>query len=407
MTTRRSFLKYSAAGAALAALSLRNGLAFASTPDDARFILVILRGAMDGLAAVVPYGDPDYRELRGPLAIASPGEANGALDLDGRFGLHPAFEALHGLYGEKQLAVLHAVATPYRERSHFDAQNLLENGTPKPMGAQTGWLNRAAATLPQRRGGKPVGLAAGESVPLVLRGPAPVTSWAPSTLPDADADTVNRLMDLYRNDKVLGPALAEAMETEQVLKEAGEGGTMSSGMARGNPANLFKTLTNSVGKLMAEPDGPRVGAVDLTGWDTHANEGAAKGGLANHFKALDSSLATLRESMGATWQRTAVLIVTEFGRTAATNGTRGTDHGTGTVAFLLGGAVSGGRVVTTWPGLARSALYQQRDLMPTTDLRSVMKGVLRDHLHVGSAALDETVFPDSADAKPLDDLIRT
>ena len=406
MTTRRSFLKYS--GAAVAALSFRSSLAFAATPNDARFVFVILRGGMDGMAAAVPFGDPHYKDLRGPLTIAAPGQPGGALDLDGMFGLHPSLETMHGFYKSGELAVLHAIATPYRDRSHFDAQNVLENGTPRPMGAQDGWLNRAIATLPKAMDtSKPLGLAAGENVPLVLRGKAPVTSWAPSALPSADDDTINRLMDLYQDDKLLGSALAEAVATDKILKDAGNTEKQMGGrLTPGNPAKLFKTLANSIGTLMADAAGPRVGVIDLSGWDTHANQGAATGGLAGHLRALDTSLGALKDSMGAAWGRTAVLVATEFGRTAHVNGTNGTDHGTGGVAFLMGGAVNGGRVVTDWPGLATAALYQQRDLKATTDLRSVIKGVLADHLHMSTAALNSTVFPESGSAKPHGDLIR-
>ena len=403
---RRSILK--AAGIAAASAALKPAFAFAATPGEARLVVVLLRGALDGLTAAPPYGDPAYASLRGELAIARPGGSNGAHDLNGFFGLHPALAGLSASYAKKELIVFHAVATPYRERSHFDGQDLLENGTPLPHGAQDGWLNRALLSLP-RKSNAP-GLAVGQNVPLILRGPAKVTSWAPDVLPAADSDTIARLMDLYADDKVLGPALAQGLSTTALLNDSGVAGADQKGMGMAgggaNPAKFASAVAKSVGTLLAAPDGPRVAVFELTGWDTHANEGADAGVLAQRLGALDAAIASLAEALGPSWRDTAVLAVTEFGRTAAANGTRGTDHGTGAAAFLVGGAVKGGRVIVDWPGLSSGVLYQGRDLAPTMDLRAVCKGVLSEHLGLGADALGNRVFPESGAVAPLSGLIK-
>jgi uncharacterized protein (DUF1501 family) len=324
--------------------------------------------------------------------------------------------------------VLHAVASPYRDRSHFDGQDVLENGTTVPHSLQTGWLNRALAAMPRGNvRGKEAGVALGQNVPLLMRGPAAVASWSPSVLPNLDDDTMQRIADRYSTDPLLSQRLADALSTNAIADEAklqdgsdmgaeranssanssANGGDKAGGNAlRGRYAAIGETVRTAAGFLKRD-DGPSVAVFDTTGWDTHANEGNAQGQLTQRLSALDGGLRTLKDSLGSTWQRTVVLIVTEFGRTAATNGTRGTDHGTGAAAFLLGGAVRGGRVISDWPGLAANALYQGRDLKPTTDLRAMMKGVLADHLGVPLAALDREVFPDSAGVKPMRDLLRS
>ncbi len=416
---RRRFMQQCGAGAGTL---ITARYAFAGLErSDARFVCVILRGALDGLAAVPPHGDPDYARLRRELAIAPPGKADGALPLDGVFGLHPALKFMHESYLAKELVVLHAVASPYRERSHFDGQDVLENGTPLAHGTQTGWLNRALAALPKNAvHGREAGVALGQNIPLMMRGPAPVASWSPSVLPNLNEDTLQRIADRYASDPLLSARLADALATDAIAAEAGSAGDMGPAMSADNaPAARFaagngaarrggsyiETVRTAAGFLRRD-DGPAVAVFDTTGWDTHANEGGGQGQLAARLGALDGALRILKEQLGATWRRTAVLVVTEFGRTAATNGTRGTDHGTGAAAFLAGGAVAGGRVVADWPGLAAASLYEGRDLRPTTDLRAVMKGVLADHLGVSPSALDREVFPQSAASKALGGLIR-
>jgi uncharacterized protein (DUF1501 family) len=395
---RRHFLHGAALAAGGALLNTR--LTFAGTAGDSRLIVVIMRGAVDGLAAVPPYGDPAYARLRGTLAIAAPGATDGALRLDDLFGLHPQMTFLHEAFAAGELAVFHAVATPYRDRSHFDGQDVLESGMLVPHAAQTGWLNRALATQRTAGGRGERGVALGSNVPLMMRGPAPVASWTPTKLAELDPDTLQRIADLYSHDPVLGQRLADAQSANAMVA----GGSQD--IMSGAGVNRYEEVIRATAGFLANDAGPRVAVFDTTGWDTHANEGGARGQLGARLAALDAALRSLKTQLGPTWRNTAVLAVSEFGRTAAVNGTGGSDHGTGTAAFLLGGAVRGGRVICDWPGLSAANLYQQRDVKPTLDMRALLKGTLVEHLGVSAGALD-TVFPDSGSAKPLRELFRT
>ena len=412
--SRRAFLETSLFAGASTLVASR--LAFAAAPTDSRFVFVLLRGALDGLSAVPPVGDPDYAGLRGQIALAKTGEG-AALPLEGPFALHPALDFLHRSYAAKELAVFHAVASPYRERSHFDAQNVLESGDMKPHGSTSGWMNRALSALPAGKS-REAGVALGANVPLAMRGPAEVASWSPTKISALDEETLARITDLYARDPLLSQRLADALESDAIANEAqaaaaaepDEPPMMSNVVERDAKekrnynARYVETARAAAGFLKRD-DGPRVAMFDTTGWDTHANEGGAQGQLALRLRGLDAALAALKDSLGPVWRKTVVLVATEFGRTAAINGTRGTDHGTGAAAFLLGGAVAGGRVVADWPGLARNNLYQARDLRPTQDVRAVMKGVLHDHLGVSRSALDSGVFPESASIHALEGLI--
>jgi uncharacterized protein (DUF1501 family) len=425
---RREFLNLGALAAGGALIGPRLSLANAGGTRRARFVLVIMRGALDGLAAVPPYGDRDYARLRGEFALRAPGDPKGALPLDGLFGLHPSLAFMRQSYAARELVVFHAVASPYRERSHFDGQDVLENGTTLAHASQSGWLNRALAQLPgQRR--REAGVALGQNVPLVMRGPAEVASWSPSRLAGLDDDTLARITDLYSHDPVLSVRLADALMADSMVaaNAAAAAPTMASasntssaaGMSMpGQPAQgaqaqpapappqQYAEIVRAAAGFLRQDDGAQVAVFDTTGWDTHANEGGAEGQLAGRLAALDKGLALLKEQLGPAWKDTAVLLVTEFGRTAAINGTRGTDHGTATMALLVGGAVAGGRVITDWPGLSARALYQGRDLMPTLDLRCVLKGVLEEHLGVPARSLDASVFPASERARALRGLMR-
>ena len=444
---RREFLT---AGALAAGGTLLSGLTFAGVANGnkPRLVFIILRGALDGLEAVPPCGDPAYAALRGELEIARPGTNGGALALDGIFGLHPALSFMHQTYAARELIIFHAVAGPYRNRSHFDGQNVLETGYAQPHAAQTGWLNRALAALPAARAPeKTRGVSIAPTAPLVMRGPAAVTSWSPSHLAPLDDDTLQRISDLYSHDPVLGRKLAEALAAEAIAEQsaarsrdamaggagahfaAGAFGSMmdTSGrmtMApdarmgqradrrpplaqRGRPGAQYAQVVRAAARFIRQADGPQVAVFDTTGWDTHFNEGNEKGQLAARLAALDAALGGLKAGLGPVWSDTAVLLATEFGRTVAENGTRGTDHGTATAAYLLGGAVKGGRVVADWPGLSPRQLYQDRDLRPTLDLRAVMKGLLAEHLGVPARALESAVFPESGAARPLKGLVRT
>lgn len=400
--SRRRALRQIGAGASLAALWLLPArLAYAAT--DRRLVVIVLRGALDGLAAVPAYADPDYRRQRGALALAEPSEADGALDLDGYFGLHPALRSLHEMYRVGELLVVHAVATPYRSRSHFDGQDLLENGTAAPRGASDGWLNRALALLgPSDRR---LGLAVGQTVPLLLRGSTPVGSYAPQTMAELESDFLARLAALYRRDAIFAAAIDEGIKAQAMSDEVlGEEKRMGRETLRGPAA--IRAVAAKVGKLLAAPDGARVAVIEAGGWDTHAQQGTINGRLAVGLASLAGALAALKEGLGPSWRQATIAVVTEFGRTVAINGTGGTDHGTAGIAFLLGGAVDGGRVVGQWPGLAQGRLYEGRDLAPTSDLRAVLKGMLAEHLGLPRDAIEREVFPGSAGVQPMRGLIR-
>jgi len=304
------------------------------------------------------------------------------------------------MYKDKHAAIIHAVSTPYRDRSHFDGQDVLESGFAGPGRVQSGWLNRALEALP--RGERVMSaLAVGPTTPLVLRGAAPTVGWAPVTLPQADDDTAMRLVDLYRHrDAALASALSQGLQ----LDKAAQGDDMKP-KPGANGAAAMRQVARGAAKLMSADDGPRIAALAFDGWDTHANEGGPVGRLAQLLGGLDGALAEFESGLGPRWRDTVVVVATEFGRTARINGTEGTDHGTGTIALLAGGAVKGGRVISDWPTLKPASLYEGRDLKPTTDLRAVIKGVLTDHLGIGERALAETVFPDSAAARPMKGLV--
>ncbi|HUI18142.1 MAG TPA: DUF1501 domain-containing protein [Alphaproteobacteria bacterium] len=401
MLSRRDLIYGMALGCGSMALGLP-GVAFARIESERRLVFVILRGGMDGLAAVPPYGDPGYREVRGPLALAAPGEAGGIIPLDRLYGLNAALEPIAPFFKSGEALALHAVATPYRERSHFDGQDVLENGTATPHANASGWLNRALAL--HGADAARSGLAVGQGVPLALRGSVPVQSWAPSPLPGLPPAMIAELRALYRGDRLFAMALEEGVQSEALADETiGDQRAMG---PQGPQPNAFAKLAPEAGKLLAAARGPRVAVMECLGWDTHQGQGTASGRMADTLRAFATGVAGLAQSLGPSWKNTVVVAATEFGRTVHANGTGGTDHGTATAAFVIGGAVHGGRVVARWPGLASGQLYQGRDLAPTLDLRAALKAVLRDHLELPGEALDRVVFPESAQVKPLDGLVR-
>ncbi|MDB5561199.1 MAG: hypothetical protein JWN11_617 [Hyphomicrobiales bacterium] len=396
--SRRVFLAGSGAFVAWAAMPKHS---FAGQGRDPRFLTIILRGAMDGLAVVPPVGDPDYPALRGDLAIGTGGYGK-TLPLNSFFGLNEAMPRFHNLYQKGEALIVHAAATPYRDRSHFDGQDVLETGMTGPKASQTGWMNRLAAVMPKGDGVRPVtGLAATATVPLILRGDAPTLTWTPPDFRPAGADTVQRLLDLYaQQDPELGKILAAGIATDKL---AGDG---SNPVKRDNGvAASFRQVAAGSAKLLLQDEGPRIAVLSYDGWDTHANEGAETGRLSGLLAALDGAMTALADGLQPVWKDTVITVLTEFGRTAAINGNEGTDHGTATTAFLFGGAVRGGRVLADWPGLKPNQLYQNRDLAPTTDVRAILKGVIRDHLGVSDRTLTAQVFPDSIGVKPIDGLI--
>jgi uncharacterized protein (DUF1501 family) len=376
-------------------------LCHAAGARDPRLVVIILRGGLDGLTAAPPVGDPSYKGLREQIAFDFEG-SNRALRLDSFFGLHPSMPNFARLYGERQAAIVHASATAYRDRSHFDGQDVLESGFPTPGHTASGWLNRLLVSLPRgERVAHPSetrGLAIGANAPLVIRGPAPTLGWAPPMLKQADPELPQRLTELYAHtDPMLARVLAEGIQT----------GKIAAGLdvkARGGPGdpNGMEQMATGAARLLAQPEGPRIVALAFEGWDTHAQELAR---LSRLLGGLDTAIAAFEKELGPAWKDTVVVVMTEFGRTAHVNGTQGTDHGTGTVMFLAGGAVRGGRVIADWPGLRSNQLRDGRDLAPTTDLRAVVKGIAVDLLGASPAALASQVFPGSESLAPTRGLI--
>ena len=400
MLSRRDILR--AAGIGTIATSLP-GWALAKPDSDARFVLIILRGAADGLAIAAPYGDANYRKIRGELSMPAPGEDDGLLRLDNTFGLHPSLPGVYAQYEKNQAIVVHALASPYRSRSHFDGQDVLENGAAGTASLRDGWLNRALAPLGGSLGNE-VAIAMAQNTPLVLRGNNSVTSWAPSQLPDADASTLRRLQDMYADDEFFATRLVQALKSQEIADSESSMGEMK---LRNRNSQQQRLMMEAAARFLTAEDGPRIAVLESGGWDTHANQGTTSGALANKLAGLDEGLTALRDQLGEMWSKTVVAVVTEFGRTVAVNGTRGTDHGTASAAILLGGAVKGGRVIADWPGLGKTDLFENRDLMPTSDMRSMFKGIMSDHLSVPDSLLDNVVFPDSVTARPMRDLIRS
>ncbi|WP_395942688.1 DUF1501 domain-containing protein [Brevundimonas sp.] len=389
---RRALLGASAAGLGL---SFAGRVVAQSNASRNKLVVIIARGAMDGLSVTAPHADPDYVALRGGLALPAPGEADGVLDLGEGFGLHPALAGLHALHGQGRMRFAAAVALPVRIRSHFDAQDVLENGGEALRQQDDGWLNRAMVAA----GGTALkGLSIGAQTPLILRGDAPVSSWAPGGAVRGEDRIASLLQDLYVDDPLLGRNLARGLATEELVGMGGGGGggeTLRRNDAQG--------LGRAVARLMTGADGADVVAVSLDGWDTHAGQ---KAQLQTRLTGLDQLVSGLRNGLADDWSHTVVMVATEFGRTARANGTQGTDHGTGSSLLLAGGAVKPGGLIGDWPTLADNRLFEGRDLAPTLDVRSVFKGVLRDHMGVDRAALDARVFPGSAaEAPTLDNLV--
>jgi uncharacterized protein (DUF1501 family) len=357
-----------------------------------KLVVLIARGAMDGLSLAPPIGDPDYAALRGAIAIPP----DQALKLDGTFALHPKLQTLHGMVQDGEARIAPAVALPEHIRSHFEAQDLLETGGARQYAATTGWLNRAVQALATPSGSGAISIGAQE--PLILRGPARAQSWSPGPHPSAETGRIAAaLQDLYAGDRLLGPALATGLHTEDMAMQVNGGQPAQARDARG--------LADMASRFMLADGGPAIAVMSLDGFDTHAGQGAAQGQLANRFAALDQVFDGLKSGLGPAWRDTVVVVVTEFGRTARVNGTQGTDHGTASAMILAGGALKPGGVIGDWPTLAQPRLFENRDLAPTLDVRSVFKGILRDHLGVEARALDATVFPSSANAPSTPGLV--
>ena len=379
---RRQFLRFAAAGAG--AILVNPQMALATVPSDRRFIFIIQRGAADGLNIIVPYGDPDYASLRREIAI----DPATAIKLDGHFALNPAMPEAGRMYSAGQALFVHATASPYRDRSHFDGQNVLDTGGTTPYAQRDGWMNRLVGLMPRS---KEEAIAFAPTVPPALRGPADVTSFAPSALPQPTDDLLARVGRMYQSDPQLHPMWDQALAAR--------------GMAAGQaPGQKPEDLGRLAASFLSKPDGPRIAMLETGGWDTHTGEQFR---LTAQLKALDTMLAALRDNLGPVWEQTAVLVATEFGRTAAVNGTGGTDHGTASAAMLFGGAVKGGRVVADWPGLSQANLYEARDLKPTIGLDALIAGVAAETFALDPARVRTALFPGVSPTRPVEGLLRT
>lgn len=364
-------------------------VSFAQVKPSRRLVFVLLRGGFDGLAAVVPYGDQDYRALRGTFAF----NESELTPLDDTFGLAPGLSALRPLWESSEMAVVHAMAIPHRTRSHFDGQAVLESGLDRPVGSSDGWLNRLLQVMSGQRSG--IAIAAG--MPLSLTGQFQVQSWSPTELGSVDEAFLERLAILYRADERLHGRFESALQQQDLVGEE----PMARGRAR---RGAITPLMQAAARILRQEQGPNIAAMEFSGWDTHANQGLAGGALDRLLGQLAEGLVAFRTEMGGAWQTTTVVVMTEFGRTARPNGTRGTDHGTAGAGFVLGPALSRSQVFADWPGLAPSALYEGRDLRPTIDTRAVLKAVVAGTFDLSSAQLDR-VFPNSSGVRPLATLI--
>ncbi len=383
MINRRNLVLTGAAGAL--SLGFAPRLAFAQAASDRRFVFIIQRGAADGLGTLAPVGDPAFAAQRGVLAQ----DFADAAKLDAMFALHPNLKNVAQMYAAKEALFVHAVASPYRDRSHFDAQNVLETGGVAAYQLKDGWMNRLLAVLPddERKG-----IAIAATIPMALRGKVEVASYAPSVLPDASDDLLGRVAMLYAEDPQLHAIWEQATATR----------TLTGDLAANNGRNAAATGALAA-RLLAADNGARIAMIETGGWDTHAGQ---RGRLGAQLDGMDQMIAALKSGLGPLWGKTMVLVATEFGRTVKVNGTQGTDHGTGSVAWLLGGAVQGGRVVADWPGLSDAALYEGRDLKPTAGLDAVIGSAAAAHFGVDPARAMPALFPGQKSARMLDGLVR-
>ncbi|MGJ8547128.1 MAG: DUF1501 domain-containing protein [Sulfitobacter sp.] len=376
-TSRRLFLTRSAAlGCSLAASPLITPVSFAAAPWDNRLVVIILRGGMDGLDTLRPFGDPDFAALRPALAGGERG-----VELASGFTLHPGLADLLPLWQVGELGFVNAVSTPYRsKRSHFDGQDILEAGTDDiGGGVRDGWLNRMLQHVPGVT--TETAYAIGHNDMKLMSGAAPVANWAPDSEMRLSPQAMRLAELVMEADPQMHAALAEAMMLSETPEEAMMGG------------GKVKGAHNEIAKFAGERlrGDARVAAFSLNGWDTHRNQNRS---LGRALGQLSQTLLTLRDTMGAgVWGKTAVVVMTEFGRTARENGTQGTDHGTGGLMVMAGGAIRGGQIHGTWPGLSEADLFERRDLMPTRDVRAPAAWIMQALTGLDRATLENVVFP--------------
>jgi len=343
--------------------------------DNRKFIFVLLRGGMDGLSALMP-DEENISSLRHKLLPS----LDTRLNLSNNFRLHPSLKNLKILYDQGDVSFIHACSTSYRARSHFEAQDMLEILAQNNI--REGWLNRVLSAISGN------GLAIARVVPLALQGTQKVANWSPPLFDSAPEDLLDRLSILYANDPEFSLSLKIARESK------------ISGMPLNRRMNRrftfeYPIALKALGERMSIEGGPGIGMVALDGWDTHVNQAYE---LTQKFTGLDDGLLALKQELGPHWANTCIVVASEFGRTVAVNGTGGTDHGTGGLMMLLGGAVNGGTMYGDWPGIRKKDLYQGRDLTPANDVSAVLKGVLRDHLGIDQRILNTSIFPNSGRA---------
>lgn len=398
MTTRRHLIT--------SALAL-GALPWARAADHTRprrLVVVLLRGAVDGLSVVVPHADPDYRRERPGIALAGPGQEGGVLPLDDRFGLHPALADLQPWWAAGQLGFVHACGAPGGGRSHFEAQDELETGTPGQKTTADGWMGRLLALGDSQDAVRAV--YAGATRPRILGGHHDVAALpgnpAARSPRAARSELAAGLERLYADDPRYARAWAEGQRGREQMAQAmtapemaGADGADRERMAADNgapPAAGFPDDARRLARVMRGDPRVQFALLQAGGWDTHVRQGAATGQLASRLSPLGQGLALLARELGPLWADTVVLVASEFGRTVKENGNGGTDHGHGNVLWAMGGRVLGGRVHGAWPGLDRSARYQGRDLAITTDHRAVLAGVAAQHLGLRDSQL-ERLFP--------------
>jgi uncharacterized protein (DUF1501 family) len=384
----------------LAALGLAGGAglacaATAQTLGERRLVVVILRGGLDGLTAVPALGDPLFASARRELALPTSGEG-AAWKLDGFFGLHPHLPRMHQMFQRQELLVVHAAATPYRDRSHFDAQNLLETGGTVPFKLASGWLNRALHHVAP--GTPDAAVALNATLPLLLQGPARVSNQSPAHARSIDDDLMARVRRMYATSAELDAAMERATAALATARQAGG--------AAAPATHPLLASADAAARLLVLPHGPRVAVLEADGYDSHATQGSMVGIPARELRVLDAALERLRTGLDAAWAQTLVVVLTEFGRTVGPNGSGGTDHGTAAAMFLAGGAVNGGRVLADWPGLRSGDLHERRDLKATTDVFAVIAGALAAHWQQPPDALSSVIAP-GRPIQPLSGLLRT
>jgi uncharacterized protein (DUF1501 family) len=405
---RRQFLQQSglAAGAAVSAIASHGWISRAATPQKKRLVVVFLRGAVDGLNVVVPYREAAYYSARPKIAIPQPGQPNGALKLNDTFGLHPALESVFPLWQQGSLAFVHACGSPDETRSHFDAQDYMESGTPGIKNTAAGWMNRLLANLSGRNSERNIiqAVNVGATTPRILAGPIAIASLgsgrnAARALPLDNTRISSAFDQLYRGKDALSQAYQEGQLARQVLLKDLDAETKMANNGAPLPFG-FATNTQRLARVMRQDSRVQLAFLGLGGWDTHVNQGSSQGQLARNLEALGKGLAVLQQELGPVYTETTIVVMSEFGRTVAENGNGGTDHGHGNAMWVMGGSVRGGQVYGQFPGLQANRLHEGRDLAITTDFRAVMGSLLTQHLQLGSATMAK-IFPSYKAPQPM------